>query len=228
MAAVAFAAQDSVKVEWKPEVGKISKYHIQVAANIDAGGQKMDMSFGMNHAEKVLKIDAGKITTETTADGFSLMVNGEDMTQMMGDQKFTVTTTYNANGEPLEMKSDAPPEARQERIENAFSFYYPNKDVKVGESWVRKIKGDAAKNTVDAEATYTLQGIETVGDSKQLKIGFAFKETSGDTPMSATGTVYLMPADGYLVKGNFAMKNVQFDPSMPPTDATCTVTRIDK
>jgi hypothetical protein len=228
LAAVAFAAQDSVKVEWKPEVGKISKYHIQVAANIDAGGQKMDMSFGMNHAEKVLKIDAGKITTETTADGFSLMVNGEDMTQMMGDQKFTVTTTYNANGEPLETKSDAPPEARQERIENAFSFYYPNKDVKVGESWVRKIKGDAAKNTVDAEATYTLQGIETVGDSKQLKIGFVFKETSGETPMSATGTLYLMPTDGYLVKGNFAMKNVQFDPSMPPTDATCTVTRTDK
>ncbi|MBA3725090.1 MAG: hypothetical protein H0W86_01240 [Armatimonadetes bacterium] len=228
LAVAAFAAQESAKVEWKPEVGKTSKYKIAVAANIDAGGQKMDMNFAMHHTAKVTKVEGGKVVVEIAADAFSLMVNGEDMTQMMGDQKYNSTTTFNANGEPLESKSDSPSEARQERLENAFAFYYPNKEVKVGEAWGRKVKGDAAKSTVDAEATYTLEAVETVGEAKNLRIGFTYKETAGDTPMTGAGTVWLTASVGELVKGTYSMKNVQFDASMPPTDATATVTRIDK
>ena len=70
--------------------------------------------------------------------------------------------------------------------------------------------------------------MESVGEEKAYKVSFVFKEKKGDAPMTTTATVWISTADGDLIKGEFKMKNVEFQPGMPPTDATAKVTRLAK
>jgi hypothetical protein len=224
----AFAAQDSVNLTWKPTAGQKSKHKLEVTAALEFGGNKTDMAFGMTMASEVVKIDSGKVTVKTKASNLTLMVGGQDMSQMMGDQSFDTTVTYTANGEPVDIQSDNPSGAEtQARMEAAYAFYYPNKEMKVGDTWTRTVKGDSTKGTVDGEATYKLEAIETIGKWKTAKVSFNYAEKKGEAPMSATGSIWVEIADGSLTKGEYAMKNVQFDPTMPPTNATAKVTRIE-
>ena len=126
LAVAAFAAQDGYKIEWKPEIGKSVKHKVEVAANIDAGGQSMDMKLSMVETSKVTKIGEGKITRESNVSQMSLMVGGQDMSQMMGDQKMGSTSTYNMNGELLDTKADSD-QMSNPRLENSYTFYYPRR-----------------------------------------------------------------------------------------------------
>jgi hypothetical protein len=228
IAVAAIAAQDSVRIEWKPEIGRVSKYKVEVTANIDVGaGTPMDMRFGMVQSTKVTKIADGKITSETSVSDLSLVVGGNDMSQMMGDRKVTTTSVHKPNGEVVDTKSDSE-EMSNPRLEASYMFIYPNKDLKVGETWSNSIKGDSAKGTVDAEATYKLEGIEALGEVKAYKVSYVYKEKKADNPLSTTAVVWLSPDTGDLIKGEYKMKNVEFQPGMPPTDATAKVTKISQ
>lgn len=225
-AAAAVAAQDVVKVEWKPAVGQKNRYKLEVAAAFDFGGQKADMNFGMIQTFEVKKVEDGKITVESKSSDMTLFVGGQDMSSMMGSMDFTTTTVQNANGETLEVKTNAPTSEGQARLEQAYVLFYPNKEMKVGDTWSRKVKADSAKGYVDAEAVYKLEAVETVDKYKTLKITYEYNEKSGEAPIKATGTFWIDSVDGNLVKGDFKMKNVVFDPSMPPTDATAKINKI--
>jgi hypothetical protein len=222
LAVAAFAAQDTFKLEWKPKVGDSLKYQIDVKATMDMGGMMGDLAFGMIQTQKVTKIEEGNVTMVGTTGNMTLVVNGEDMSQMMGDQNFNSTTVYNAKGELISITSDDPSGGNQTRMENAYSMSYPNKEVKVGESWVRTIKGDT-KGAVDATGTFTVEGVDMIGSERTVRIRGDYKETKGSTPMSVKSTMWIREKDGAAVKGTFNMKNVEFQPGMPPVDATATM-----
>jgi len=225
LAVAAFAAQDTFKLEWKPKVGESLKYQIDVKASMDMGGAMGDLAFGMVQTQKTTKIEDGKVTMEGTAGNMTLVVNGEDMSQMMGDQSFNSTSVFNLKGELLSITSDQPGAENQVRMENAYSLSYPNKDVKVGESWTRSITGDT-KGAVDATATFTVEGFDMMGTDRTVRIRGDYKETKGSTPMTVKSTVWIREKDGVAMKGTYNMKNVEFQPGMPPVDATATMKLI--
>lgn len=222
LAVAAYAAQDTFRLEWKPKVGDSLKYQINVKASMDMGGQMGDLAFGMVQTQKVTKVEDGKVTVQGTTGNMTLVINGEDMSQMMGDQSFSSTTVYKANGELISITSDQPGAESQVRMENAYSLNYPNKDVKVGESWTRTVKGDS-NGAVDATGTYTVEAFETIGTDRAVRIRGEYKETKGSTPMTVNSTVWIREKDGAALKGTFNMKNVEFQPGMPPVDATATM-----
>lgn len=225
LAVAAYAAQDTFKLEWKPKVGDVTKYKIDVKASMDMGGAMGDIVFGMVQTTKVTKVADGKVVIDGTTGNMTLVVNGEDMSEMMGNQSMATVSTYNANGELVSIKGDDMGGANPVRMENAYSLIYPNKDVKAGDKWSRTIKGNAA-GAVDAEATYTVDGFETIGADRVIRIKGDFKETKGAAPMTVMSTVWLREKDGAPVKGTYNMKNVEFQPGMPPVAAIATMTLI--
>ncbi|MDQ2986469.1 MAG: DUF6263 family protein [Armatimonadota bacterium] len=225
LAVAAYAAQDTFKLEWKPKVGDVTKYKIDVKASMDMGGAMGDIVFGMVQTTKVTKVADGKVVIDGTTGNMTLVVNGEDMSEMMGDQSMATVSEYTANGELISIKGDDMGGANPVRMENAYSLSYPNKDVKVGDKWSRTIKGNA-EGAVDAEATYTVDGLETIGADRVIRIKGDFKETKGTTPMTVMSTVWLREKDGAPVKGTYNMKNVEFQPGMPPVAAIATMTLI--
>lgn len=227
VAAVA-ATQDVVKVEWKPQVGKVASYQFDVLSNMDmGGGQMMDVKFGMRQTYKTLAVDPEKVTVETVSDRLSLMVGDQDMSQMMGAESFKSVSVMTRSGEVLSTKVEgAGGDFSQPRLENAFTFIFPNREIKIGETWKRMFKGDSAKGTVDGEGVYKLEAVETMNDAKALKISYSYKELVGTAPMTVTGTIWLTAEDGELIKAEYKLVNVEFAPGMPPAAATAKVRRL--
>ena len=139
LAVAAYAAQDTFNLSWKPKVGDALKYKIDIKASMDMGGMMGDLNVGMVQTTKVTKIEDGKVVMDSTMGSMTLVVNGEDMSQMMGDQNMSMTSTYNLMGELLSVKSESDMGGNHTRMENAYSMTYPNKEVKVGEKWTRTI-----------------------------------------------------------------------------------------
>lgn len=225
LAVAAYAAQDTFNLSWKPKVGDALKYKIDIKASMDMGGMMGDLNVGMVQTTKVTKIEDGKVVMDSTMGSMTLVVNGEDMSQMMGDQNMSMTSTYNLMGELLSVKSESDMGGNHTRMENAYSMTYPNKEVKVGEKWTRTIKGNA-DGAVDATATFTVDGIETVGADRCVRIKGEFKETTGANPMTCKSTVLIREKDGAAVRGTYVMTNVEFQPGLPPTAATATMTLL--
>jgi hypothetical protein len=225
LAVAAYAAQDTFNLKWQPKVGDAMKYKIDIKATMDMGGMMGDLNVGMIQSWKVTKIEDGKVVIDSTMGNMTLVVNGEDMSQMMGDQTMAMTSTYNLAGELLSVKGDMGMEANHTRMENAYSMTYPNKAVTVGEKWTRTIKGNS-EGAVDATATFTVDGFETVGTDRCVRVKGDFKETTGANPMTVKSTVLIREKDGAAVKGTYVMTNVEFQPGMPPTNATATMTLL--
>jgi hypothetical protein len=83
----------------------------------------------------------------------------------VGDANESTEATYLPNGLPV-----SAPDGPRARIDVALRMVYPDQPVKVGDTWKRTEKADAGKGLRAAEATYTYEGIETVGKWKTYKI----------------------------------------------------------
>lgn len=220
-------AQDTVKIQWKPKQGAITKSKIEMVAKMDVGTGPTDVEFSAVSTSTVTKVaEDGKVTIDSTQGEIKMLFGGQDMSSMMGDTQIATTVVFSPLGEVLETKSSAGPEMSQPKLENAFVVLYPKKDIAIGESWKRTKAGDANLGTVDSETTYTYLGTEKVGDWDCYKIKVSYKETVGATPMTMTGTIWLDVADGEACKSALELKNVEFQAGLPPADATMKLTRL--
>ncbi len=225
LAAVAMATFDGVSLKWKPTAGQTAKYKITAKAMVDGPQGKAEMNFGATMDLKVLEVKAdGNIVMEEKQSNLSIKMGDQDFSSF-APQSVTVTTTSKPNGEVVSRKSDS--EQDNARLESSLEFVFPDKDVKVGDSWSIKREADSGKGLFARETTYTYEGSEMVGKWNCHKIKVAFKEVGAPTNMEVAGTVWVSVEDGSPVKGSYKMKNVEFAPGMPPTDSDSELVRID-
>ncbi len=225
--AVVAMAQDTAVIEWKPKVGETTKYRIAVNANMDAGMGPMDITFTSIMTERILKIEDNKnVTVESTQSDFGLYVGGQDMSSMMSGQVIKALTVMKPNGEVVKRSSEGGNEMENPRMEEMMVTLYPDKPLRLGDSWTREVKGDTSKGTVDAEATYKYEGKEKIGDWDCYKISYTYNEKRGRAPMSAKGTIYIAVENGTMVQSDMSVQNVEFQPGLPPANAVFKVTRI--
>lgn len=225
--AVVAMAQDTALIEWKPKVGDSTKYRITVNASMDAGMGPMDITFSSIITERILKIEDNKnVTVESTQSDFGLFVGGQDMSSMMSGQVIKALVVMKPNGEVVKRSSEGGNEMENPRLEEAMMTLYPDKPLRVGDSWTREVKGDTSKGTVDAEATYKYEGREKIGDWNCYKVAYTYTEKRGRAPMSAKGTIYLAVENGALVQSDMTVQNVEFQPGLPPANAVFKLTRI--
>lgn len=221
-AAVALANFQGVNIAWKPKTGDTTKYRLTTKASI----QGTDMSFAALLTMKVKDVKEDKIVVEETQSEISVKFGDQDFSSMM-PASITSTTTMKPDGTVLERKSEMPEEAGGERLSAALEYRYPAKAIEKGGTWGFKAEADSAKKLPAREATYTYVGDEEVGAFKTYKITYSYKETEGSTPMTVTGTLWMNQANGDVIKGSYAMKNVEFQEGMGASDATAEIIRVD-
>lgn len=215
-------AQGEAKIEWKPKPGQELKYKAAMTAKGDFGGGQMEIGVTFTLTTKTLKVEDGKVTVESTQSDMKVSLNGMEMDPLQG-QAIKGTTVHNLDGTIISSQNDMG--AVSGRFEEVTSFNYPGKSVKVGDSWTRVVKPDPVRGTVSAKCAYTFRGFETIDGINCWKIDYAFEETEGTTPAKATGTVWLHPDDGELVKAKMLGTNLVIQAEMPPVNADMTVTR---
>jgi hypothetical protein len=218
----AIARQDEAKIAWQPKVGSVTKYQMVVDAEGDFGNGPSKIQVTMKVANTIKTVDDKQIIVEGKTSDMKVTLDGNEMPVPNDDA--TSTNTYSLLGDLLSTKSSNGQE--NPRIEQMNAFRYPDKAVKVGDSWERTVKGEKG-GAVPATAKYTFKGIEKSGKYTCFKVEYTYTETSGDKPSSAKGTVWLDQTTGDLVKGDVDMKDVVFQDGIPPMNAKAKMTRVD-
>lgn len=215
IAAFAYAAA-LADISWKPKVGDTAKYKLEVIPEAP-----FEIKITMDLATKVAKIEEGKITVESTTTNMKMTMNGQEqpMDQASGPQ----TQVFDARHETLSINVD---QENMARMSDSLSFVFPDKPVSVGDSWKRVKKASKELKTMDSEATYTYDGDETIGKWKCYRIKFDYKETSGEHPLSNSGTDWISMDDGSIVKSVTKAMNFEYSPGMFGNSAS-TMTRIE-
>lgn len=213
-------AQDSARIQWKPKAGDTATLNMQVATSM----QGMNIEVSLRSTSKVLEVTGETVKLEAMEQMVDLKLNGESMMDQMPPDASKKTYTMRLDGEIVSYTSDGQG-MDNPRLEEAFAFLYPNREVKVGEAWTRTRTADKEKGTVASKTTFTFLGAENVEGVPAHKVKMTFAETEGSTPMTFEATVWLAPGNGDMLKMDGILRNVQFEPTMPPADATIKVTR---
>lgn len=213
-------AGQGAKISWTPKEGTTSKYGMDVDAEGDFGQGPMKIHVSMKLQQTVKKVSDKEIVVEGKMTDMKISMDGNEFPAPTNEE--VTTNTYAPNGELLSTKSSSGSGNR--RMEQMQTFLYPDKTVNKGDTWSREIKGEKG-GAVPATAKYTYVDNEKVAKWDCYKIDFTYTETKGDKPMSSKGSIWLDQATGETVKLTVTMKDVVFEESMPPMNATAKMMR---
>ena len=94
------------------------------------------------------------------------------------------------------------------------SFAWPNKPIKMGQSWVGNVSlaGTGQGNAGAIKSTYKLAGIKSIGGVKVACISSVMK-VGGSFDVSGTGMIYVKFSDGQLHSADFNLGLKQYSDS---------------
>lgn len=216
---ISYAQDQSYTLKYSGKEGDVIKYKLII--ELDFGGQAV-LATGSS-TNKVTKIEAdGTYLVESISGDLNVKFGEQEMT-MLGLPP--VTTVYKANGEPVEMKGEGA-DVDAYRRTRAQSIVYPDKAVKVGDKWSFELKSTKYNGAGTGKTDVEVLAVEKIGDEETLKLKFTFKETGGDSPLEAAGTVWLSTKDSAMVKSVMNVKNYPVTGAPMPIEGKVTVERM--
>lgn len=219
--------QEPVTLQWDPKVGQQIEHKMDISVQFDMGGMPGSVDVGFITVSKIIKIDGDEVTSEGTMRDFQMFMNGEalDTGGSETDMSQKVVVVAKKNGEII--KDTTPAEmgggVRQQRM-NAFVF--PEKPIKVGDSWTKEFPADKELNLQSSKAKWTLVGSEEKLGYDTWKISNVWSEMDSPNAMSTMGTIWLRKSDGVLVATEQRFENAAFQPEMPPMNGTAKMTLL--
>lgn len=205
-----FPVEDTYNLRMTAPVGTQFAYKMEM--NLDISGQTAVLR-GKN-VMKVASVDAnGDYTIEGQLEDAVLDMGG-------GEQPVPHslnTTKNNAKGEIVEAKAsgeELPEEGY--RFANIMAWSFEQAAYKVGDTIT--ITRAAGKTTGGrpSETVLKLVQIEEINGKQAVKVEFTAKETSGDLPIEMSGTGWVDPKVGMMVKFEATFKNMPM-PGAPVT-----------
>lgn len=115
-------------------------------------------------------------------------------------------TTYNGLGMVTDV-DDPSGDPNAMRYAMLQALVFPDKPVKVGDTWRNNFSKDSRPGSVDAVSSYKVEALEKLSSFECYKITGTYRETSGPAPAAATGTFWISTKDGSLVKFVGTFKN---------------------
>lgn len=214
----AYAQDQSYTLKYNAKEGDVIKYKMII--ELDFGGQAV-VATGSS-SNKVVKVEAdGTRSIESTSG---------DMNVKFGEQEMTmpglppVTTVHKANGELVELKGESS-DADAYRRARSQTIIFPDKAVKVGDKWSFEMKSAKFNGVGVGKADVEVLAVEKLGEQETLKLKYTFKETSGDTPLESTGTIWLNTKDSEMVKAVMNVKNYPVTGAPMPIEGKITIER---
>jgi hypothetical protein len=216
----ALAAQAGPLVR-KPKVGEELKYRIKV--NVDFGGQ--DIVFSGLQTEKITEVGTdGTYTVESRRSDIKVMVGGQEMEGAGSEAETATTSVYNLDGTIKEIRGDQA-DGSAYRFSNLLSVFLNGKEAKVGDTWSNEKAGDTKTGAAGYKSTYKIVGEEKIGSSDTWKVEFSTKESEGDAPATADGTVWLDKAEATMVKMESKWTNAPIPGAPGPVNGSVSITR---
>ena len=218
--------QDAAKIEWKPKVGDTAKVKITIVAKTDGSSGFNELRFVMDGSRTVKEIhENGNVTTQSTQRVESAAADGIDITAMVPQEESVSETVVTARGVPV-MAKDGGEELPTPRMTDAMAFVFPDKPIKVGESWTREHEADPESGMRSSKCVYTYQGIEQSGKWLAYKVAVKFEEREGPQPISHTSTVWVSIENGDHVMAKYDITNAILG-GIGVVDAVVTSERIE-
>ncbi len=216
IAALAVAAQDAVKLVRSAKVGDTRTYKIDAEMQVMGTAAK----FSAKSIEKVEKVDQdGSITIEESTTEAKVM---------FGDQQMEVPSSAariksKPNGELIELSGAEVDETAYRRAALTL-VVFPSDAIKPGHKWSVESKASPVNGNTAGKGDYEFVAVEKVGEEDAAVINFSYVETSGPTPASASGKLWVSVKDGSLVKLDAEYKQAPL-PQIGPTDMKVSVKR---
>lgn len=195
-------------------------------ANLTFSGQKVEL---LNDAKQTITevAENGDITVQEDDSNLSVMVNGSPMP---APQTQSSTATMDKLGRLVQFKSasgdGSSSGSSQARMFNLTILIYPGHDLKTGEKWTAEVPANTKLGTKPITANYTVDGIESIGKFKAIKVEFSLKE-GGDGTASSSGTMWIDVKDGMTDKITAKVSGVPLEGAPGNVDGTLESNRID-
>jgi hypothetical protein len=207
-ALTAFAAQETFNLRVNPAKDQVFKYKNTGVLTV----MGMDVKAEYTSTMKIADITATSFTTEAGDVKGSIDMMGQIVE--MPDMGL-VKTTYGLNGAVTKIDGEqGTPEAY--RSANLMTIFRPETPVSVGQEWTWTPAANTELGTKAMEAKYKVEAIETILEIKTLKITIDAKETAGDLPASAKGSMWVCALTGIPVKMDMEVKNLPFPGAPEP------------
>jgi hypothetical protein len=184
-------------LNWKPTLGQTITY----ALSMKISGGESSLEITSEIEGKVSKLEAnGDYTVETRQKSGKMVIDGES--HEVPDDGEADVEVFNAKGEKITKKDGEEAEDADpfKELLAALDFTPPEKPVKKGDKWVRKMPADPKTEKKASEVEYEVLGEEQIGTYKTVRISVKYRQTEGDKPTTATGSIAFDMADMSMVK----------------------------
>jgi hypothetical protein len=171
--------------------------------------------------EKVSAVDAnGDYTVESVSKEGKFKAGEIETATGGGDVS---KSKYSAKGDLISLESA---EASSSfRLSNLNSFRYPDKPLKVGDTWTADLPADTKKGVAAAKITYKVEAAEKVDKWDTLKIKTTTKESGVSDAAESDGYNWLEVSTGVLVKSETKWTNVPLPQATGPVTAKILIVR---
>lgn len=219
MAAGLVFAQDAVSIKRVVKKGDSFKY--RVSADVLVMGTTA--VFSAVQSSKVLEVaENGEYTIESEMSDVKVDVGGSVQEQ---PTEPPTKSRHSASGEILELIGEKVTPTDYS-LGTVMTPIVGKGATAVGAKWTIETKGNSKIGSPGVKIDYEITGIEEVMGTKTAVVKFNASETSGDTPMKASGTYWIDMKTGFTVKVNADIKSMIMDPNLPPMDMTLKVEQV--
>ncbi len=195
------AAGQVVTIKHTPKVGEVIKYRVTFVFPVYGN----DVFYTAIETDKVVSLAKdGSYVVESTQQEINAN-NGQDLNVQKNSKPYQ--TLYDAKGQVLELKGDD--SAESWRDANLSCFILPDKPINKGDTWTANLPGKPDRKTPGASVVYTSDGIDPtpVDGVTALKIEEKYAENSQGIHATKTGTIWVDPKDGTVVKVEEVWRN---------------------
>jgi hypothetical protein len=196
-----FAAGQAVTLKRTPKVGEVYKYRVTLVFTIYGN----DVFYTSTVTDKVTEVAKdGSYTVASTQSEVSASA-GQDLPVEKNEKPSY--TVYDAKGHVLDLKGEQAAASWRDAYLSAFVL--PDKPVAKGDTWSATLPPKADLKTPGASINYTSLGMDTVpiAGIQVLRVDEKFAENSQSDRATSTGTIWVDPRDGSVVKMEEVWRN---------------------
>lgn len=178
---VALTQTQSADISWRPKVGSVTKHRMTVFMG--------DVKIAQTIRSDVLKVESERIVVSEQKTRDRIQVGGFDY-----GSPFRVENQVRLmrpDGSTIGFTGYDPASPTAPQFEG-LDILYPNKAIALGTTWIH--------NDGDSAASFTYIGDEELAGLKTHKIAFSLSSRAKHMTGTATGTYWLRPEDGLVVK----------------------------
>ncbi|MFQ5641542.1 MAG: hypothetical protein ACE5IR_26500 [bacterium] len=193
--AVAFSANDAIRLVWKPKVGSSAEYTVVNVLTTPFGSKVTHTWTTVKTVEKVVDgmviLKAESTEPKVEADGPTgcpIKLAGPN-----GNITFSLSGKY--------LPADEDRGSMSVRFGNLSALVFPGDSITEGSEWVHEVKSNPETGDRAAKSTYKFLGTEKIAKWDTYKIAIDYHETEGDEwdRFAVTGAKWISVEDGSLV-----------------------------